>query len=209
MNNAIVGKALENMGKHRDTNLVTNEARRNFLVSEAKFHRTNFFPENLSATEIKKTQIFMNKPFCLGLSLLEISKIVMYKFYYDYVKPKYGEKDKLCYVNTLYSTVYIKTWDIHSDIAKDIETRLDTSNYELDRSLPKGKNKKSNSINERWIRCKNNDRVCRIATKNVYNYSTADNSENEKAKGTKKCVIKRKHKFENCLEAAQLENKTN
>ena len=109
MNNTIVEKPLENMGKHRDTNLVTNEARRNFLVSEAKFHRTNFFPENLSATEIKKAQIFMNKLFYLGLSLLEISKIVMYKFYYDYVKPKYGEKAKLCYVHTLYSTVYIKT----------------------------------------------------------------------------------------------------
>ena len=66
----------------------------------------------------------------------------MYEFWYDYVKTKYGEKAKLCYMDIDSFIVYIKTEDIFPDIAKDVETRFDTSNYELDRQLPKGKNKK-------------------------------------------------------------------
>ena len=71
----------------------------------------------------------MNKPVYLGLSILEISKIVMYEFWYYYVKLKYGEKAKLCYIDTDSFIVYIKTKDIQVDIAKDIETRSDTLNY--------------------------------------------------------------------------------
>ena len=66
----------------------------------------------------------------------------MNKFWYDYAKPKYGEKAKLCYMDTDSFIVYIKTDDIYKDIAEDVETRFDTSNYELDRPLPKVKNKK-------------------------------------------------------------------
>ena len=89
----------------------------------------------------------MNKPVYLGLSILELSKILMYEFWYDYVKPKYGEKVKLCYMDTDSFIVYIKTDDIYKDIAEDVETRFDTSNYELEcnsigRRLPKTKNKK-------------------------------------------------------------------
>ena len=65
----------------------------------------------------------------------------MYKFWYDYVQPKYEIKDKLCYMNTVRFIVYIETKDIYSDIAEGVETRSDTSNYELDRPLPEGKNK--------------------------------------------------------------------
>ena len=91
----------------------------------------------------------MNKLAYLGLSMLEISKIVMYQFLYDYVKPKYGEKAKLCYMDTDSFRVYIKIKDIYSDIAKYVETRFDTSNHELDRPLSKRKIKKSNWIYER------------------------------------------------------------
>ena len=66
----------------------------------------------------------------------------MYEFWYDYVKLKYGEKAKLCYMDTHSFTVYIKTDDIYRDIAEDVETRFDTSNYELNRPLLKGKIKK-------------------------------------------------------------------
>ena len=66
----------------------------------------------------------------------------MYEFWYDYVKLKYSKKAKLRYVDTDSSMVYIKTNDVYKDIAKDVETRFDTSNYESDRPLPKGKNKK-------------------------------------------------------------------
>ena len=66
----------------------------------------------------------------------------MYEFWYNYVKPKYGEKAKLCYMDTNGFIVYIKTDDIYKDIPEDVETIFDTSNYELDRPLPKEKNKK-------------------------------------------------------------------
>ena len=73
----------------------------------------------------------------------------MYERWYDYVKLKYGENEKNCYMDTDSFIVHVKTNDIYKDIAEDVETRFDTSNFELDRPLPKGKNKKSNWINER------------------------------------------------------------
>ena len=84
----------------------------------------------------------MNKSVCLGHSILELSKILVYDFWYDYVKPKYGEKAKLYYIDPNSFIVYIQTDDIYKDIAEDVETRFDTSNYELDRPLSRGKNKK-------------------------------------------------------------------
>ena len=90
----------------------------------------------------KNPQIFINKPVYLGLSVLEVNKTVMNKFWYDNVKPKYGEKAKLCYMDTDSFTGYTNTENIYADIVKDAETKFGTSNYELDRLLPKGKNKK-------------------------------------------------------------------
>ena len=72
---------------------------------------------------MKKTQILMNKPFYLGLST---NKILMYEFWYDYVKPKFGEKAKFCDKDTDSFIVYIKTDVIYKDIAQDVENRFDT-----------------------------------------------------------------------------------
>ena len=79
----------------------------------------------------------MNRPVCLGLSILELSRILMYEFRYGYVKLKYGEKTKLYYMDTDSFIVYRKTDDIYKDIARDVETRFNTSNYKLDRPLSK------------------------------------------------------------------------
>ena len=79
MNNAVFGKTIENVRKHRDIKLVTTERRRNYLVSEPNFHTRKFFTEKLLAIEMNKTQILMNKPVYLGLSVLELSKILMYE----------------------------------------------------------------------------------------------------------------------------------
>ena len=81
---------------------------------------------------MKKTEILMNKAVHLGLSILKVSEILMYEFWYNYVKPKYDEKAKLCYVDTGSFIVYIKRDDIYRDIKKDVEIRFDTSNYKLD-----------------------------------------------------------------------------
>ena len=83
----------------------------------------------------------MNKLVYLGLSIPELIKILMCEFWYDYIKPKYGEKAKLCYTGTHSFIVYIKRDDIYKEITEDVETRFDTSNYELDNPLPKEKNK--------------------------------------------------------------------
>ena len=142
MNNAVFGKTMGNVRKHRDIKLVTTDKRRNQLVTEPNYHAIKCFSENLLAIEMKKTKVKMNKPIYLGLSILEISKMLMYEFWYDYMKPKYGDNVKLCYMETDSFIIYIKTEDFYKDIADDVEYKFHTSNYEVDRPLPTGENKK-------------------------------------------------------------------
>ena len=133
----------------------------------------------------------MNKPIYLGLSILDISKILMYEFWYDYMKPKYDNDVKLCYMGTDSFVMNIKTEDFYKDIANDVEKRFDTSNYEVDRPLPTGKNKKV-------IGLLKDELGGRIMTEFIkaYTYLTDDGKEDKKAKGTKKCVIKGMIKFD-------------
>ena len=112
MNNAVFRKTMENMRKRRNIKLITTERRRNYGVRK-NYQNTKFFTENLLAVEMEKTHILMNKPIYLGLSILELSKILMYEFCYDYVIPKYGEITKLCYMDTGSFIVYIKTDNIY------------------------------------------------------------------------------------------------
>ena len=88
----------------------------------------------------------MNKPVCLELSILETSKSKMYEFWYDYLIPKYNEQAKMCYMDTNSLIVHIKTEDIYKHISENIRKRLTTSNYEVDRPLPIGKNKKADGL---------------------------------------------------------------
>ena len=80
MNNAVFGKTMENVRKHRDIKVVTTGKRRKYLVSEPNYHITKFSVKYLLVIEMKKTEILMNRPVCLGLSILELSKILMYEF---------------------------------------------------------------------------------------------------------------------------------
>ena len=203
MNNVVFGKTMENIRKHRDIKLVTTDKRRNKLVSEPNYHTMNYISEDLSIIEMNKTKVKskMNKLIYLGLLILEISKLLMYEFWYDYMKPKYGDNIKLCYMDTDSFIMNIKTEDFYKDIANDVEKRFDTSNYEVDRTLYRGKNKKV-------IGLMKDELGGRIITEFValrpktYSYLTDDCQEDKKAKGTKKCVIKRMIKFndyKNCL----------
>ena len=142
MNNSVFGKTMENIRKHGDIKLVTTDKRRSKLVSEPNYHTINYNSEDSSIIEMNKTKVKMNKPIYLGLSILEISKILMYEFWYDYMKPKYGNNVKLCYMDTDSFIMNIKTEDFYKNISNDVENRPDTSNYEVDRSLPTRKNKK-------------------------------------------------------------------
>ena len=105
MNKSVFQKTMKNVRNHRDNmvtteELVTTEEKKFKLVSEPNYHRTKHFSDNLLAIEIKKTKVKMNKPVYLGKSILDISKTLMYGFWYDYVKPKYEDKSILCYMDT-------------------------------------------------------------------------------------------------------------
>ena len=121
MNNSVFGKTMENIRKHRNIKLVTIDKKRNKLVSEPNYHTINYISEDLSIIEMNKTKAKMNKPIYLGLSIFEISKILMYEFWYDYMKPEYGNNVKLCYMDTDSFVMNIKTEDFYKDIANDVE----------------------------------------------------------------------------------------
>ena len=125
--------------------MTTNE-KRSKLVSEPNYHKTKRFSENLLAIEMKKTKVKMNKSIYVGMSILDISKTLMYKFWYDYFKPKYEDRTKLYYTDTDSFIINIITEDFFVDIYEDVEKWYDTSNYDENdkRPLPIGKNKKSN-----------------------------------------------------------------
>ena len=111
MNNAVFGKTMENVRKHRDIKLVKSDKKRNKLVSEPKFHAMKLIDNNLAIIEMRKVKVKINRPIYLGLSILDISKIAMYEFWYDYVKSKYQDKARLCYMDTDSFVVNIKTKD--------------------------------------------------------------------------------------------------
>ena len=125
MNNSVFGKTMENVRNYRDIKLVTIEKRRKRLVSEPNYHTHKKFSEYLMAIEMKKAKVKMTKPIYLGLSISDISKTLMYEFWYDYIKSKYGDRSKLCYMNTDSFVIYIETEDFYKDIADDVERLFD------------------------------------------------------------------------------------
>ena len=150
---------------------------------------------------MNKTKVKMNKPIYLGLSILDISKILMYEFWYGYMKPKYNNNVKLCYMDTESFVMNIKTSDFYKDIANDVECKFDTSNYEVDRPLPTRKKKKTIGLMKDELGGKIITEFVTLRLK-TYLYLTDDGKEDKKAKGTRKCEIKRMIKFEdykNCL----------
>ena len=184
MNNEVFGKTMENIRKHRDIKLVATDRKRNKLVSEPNYHTMNYISEDLSIIEMNKTKVKMNKPIYLGLSILDISKILMYEFWYDYMKPKYGNRVKLCYMDTDSFVINIKTNDFYKDISNDVDKRFDTLNYECNRPLPTGKNKKVIGLMKDQLEGKIIAEFVTLRPK-TYSYLTDDGKEDKKAKGTK------------------------
>ena len=150
MNNSVFSKTMKNLRKDKDLKLIKTERRGKYLVSQPNYYSTRYFSENLISIEMKKKQIIMNKPVCLGLLIIDLSKTVIYEFWC--LKPKHGEKAKLCYMDT-YSLkkrklriwshllkkslmenfiscavfiVHVKTDSFYKDIEEDVETKLDT-----------------------------------------------------------------------------------
>ena len=100
------------------------DKKRSKLASEPNYHTMNYISEYLSIIEMKRTKLKMNKPIYLGLSILEISKLLMHEFWYDYMKPKCGDNVKLCYMDADGFIMNIKTEDFHKDIAIDVEKKV-------------------------------------------------------------------------------------
>ena len=191
MNNSVFGKTMENVRKHRDIKLVKTGEKRNKLVSEPNYHTTKRFSENLLTIEMKKTKVKMNKPIYLAMSILDISKMFMYKFWHDYFKPK------ICYTDTDSFIIHIITENFFEDISNDVEAWYDMSNYDENdkRPRPIGKNKKVIGLFKDELGGKIMKEFCALRAK-TYSYLMDDNSEVKKSKGTKKCVIKREFMFE-------------
>ena len=125
MNNSVFRKTVENVRKHRDIKLVTTEGKISKLVSEPNYHTRKHFSKNLLATEMKMTKVKLNQPVYLGMSILDISETLMYEFSYDYIKPKYRDKAKLCYMDTDSFVIHIFKEDFFEDsVENDVENGL-------------------------------------------------------------------------------------
>ena len=150
------------------------------------------------AIEMKKAKVKMNKSIYLGMSILDISKTLMYEFWYDYIKPKYQDRAKLCYMGTDSFIIHIKTEDFYKEIANDIEKWFETSNSGKDDNRPFSTDKNKKKIG--FFKDESGGKVMKefvgLRTK-AYSYLMDDDSEHKKAKGTKKCIIKRQFMFKN------------
>ena len=195
MNNSVFGKTMENVRKVRDIKLVTTDKKRSKLVSEPNYHTINLIFEDLSIIEMKKTKVKMNKPIYLGLSILEISKILMYEFWYGCMKPKYNDNVRLCYMDRDSFVMHIKTNDFYKDIFDDVDNRFDTSNYEVKRPVPIGKNKKVIGLMKDELGGEIITEFVALRPK-TYSYLTDNDKIGKNAKGTKKCVIKKMIEFD-------------
>ena len=111
MNNSVFCKTMENVRNHRDIKLVTTNTKRTKYVSEPNFMSSKCFSEDLIQIEMRKTKVLMNKPVYLGQAILDISKTLMYEVYYDYLRPKYRDKVKLCYMDRDSFILHIQTED--------------------------------------------------------------------------------------------------
>ena len=143
MNNSVYGKTMENVRNHRDIILFTTNGKRHF-ASEPNYHSTKNISKDLLVMEMKKTEVRMNKPIYLGQAILDLSKTLMYEFWYDYIKPKLSDKVRLCHMDTDSFVMYIKTEDFYKDISNDIARWFDTPNFNKsdNRPLETGKHKK-------------------------------------------------------------------
>ena len=144
MNNSVFGKTMENIRKRRDIQLVTSEKKALKLIAKPNFKHRTIFTENLVAIHMGRTKIVFNKPIYVGMSILDVSKTLMYDFHYNYIKKKYGEKAKLVFTDTDSLEYDVETEDFFKDISDDVKAKFDTSAYpeNHESGIPTGINKK-------------------------------------------------------------------
>ena len=191
MNNSVFGKTMENIRRHRNIKLVNNKEDYLKTVMRPYFKSGTLLGPDLMGCEMGKVKVVMNKPVYLGQAILDLSKIIMYEFHYDYMLPKYRENIKLCCMDTDSLVYDIKTKDFYKDTAEDVETRFDTSGY-CDRPLPVGNNKKVIGLMKDELGGEVMKEFVSLRPKTY----RVGNSEPKKCKGIKKCVVKKTITFE-------------
>jgi hypothetical protein len=203
MNNSVFGKTMENIRNRVDIQLVTDREKSLKLIRKPNFKNSIIINENLLSIEMKKTSLVFDKPIYVGMSILDLSKYLMYEFHYDVMQIKYGESLKLCYQDTDSLIYEIETKDIYKDM-KSMKEWFDFSDYPKDHSLYDEKNKKVIGKFKDELNGKIMEEGVFLKPKQ-YAYKV-DNEEKKKSKGIKKNVTKtlKLEDYKDCL----LKNKT-
>ena len=136
LNNSVFGRTMENVRNHGDIKILTTDRQRKKFASEPNYHTTKCISKDLLIMEMKKAEVKINKPIYLGQAILDISKTLMYEFWYDYLKRKYGDNVRKCYIDTDGFVIHVKTEDFYKDIADDVDKWFDTSKYKKDDNKP-------------------------------------------------------------------------
>ena len=203
MNNSVFGKTMENIRNRVDVRLVTNEKQARKYISKPNYWNHTIFCETLVAIHMKKIKLVFDKPVYLGMSILDLSKTLMYDFHYNYIKPKYGEKAKLLFTDTDSLAYEIETEDFYKDISPDVKSMFDTSNYPKDNpsGIETGVNKKVIGMFKDEAGGQQITEFVGLRAK-LYSYKMDEGKEEKKCKGVKKAVVKKCISFDdykNCL----------
>ena len=191
MNNSVFGKTMENIRNRVNVKLVNTEDKLRKLVAKPNFKSCKIFSENLVSVHMKKTSLTMVKPVYLGMCILDLSKTIMYDFYYNYLKQKYGDKVKLLFSDTDSLMCEIETEDFYKDISGDVKDRFDTSDYPENHpsGIPTGINKKVLGMMKDEAAGKIIKEFVGLRAK-LYSYKMYEGGEEiKKCKGIKKQVV--------------------
>ena len=196
MNNSVFGKTMENIRNRVDIRLVTRVSQAKKLTSKPNYKHHTIFSKNLAAVHMKKVSLYFNKPVYLGMSILDLSKTLMYDFHYNYIKPKYGDNAKLLFTDTDSLAYLIETEDFYRDISSDVKSKFDTSNYPKNHpsGILTGVNKKVIGIFKDEAAGKQIAEFVGLRAK-LYSYRVEEGYEEKKCKGVKKAVIKKTVSF--------------
>ena len=209
MNNSVFGKTMENIRNRVDVQLVKNKEQAQKLVNKPNFDSFKIFSKNLIAIHMKKTKLRFDKPTYVGMSILELSKTLMYDFHYNHIKNKYHNKAQLLFTDTDSLCYHIVTKDIYKDMKKD-KMLFDTSNYSKDHKLYSNENNKVIGKMKDETGGKPIVEFVGLRAK-LYTYKTIDNIEEKKAKGIKKKVVEQTINLEDykrCLFEGKSANRT-
>ena len=192
MNNSVFGKTMENIRNRVNVKLVDAGEQFKKLAAKPNYNSRKIFNENLVSVHMKKTSLTMNKPVYLGMSILDLSKIIMFDFHYKYIKPKYGNKAKLLFTDTDSFLYEIQTEDFYKDIAGDVRDRFDTSDYPENHpsGIPTGINKKVLGMFKDEAAGKVIKEFVGLRAK-LYSYKMDEGKENKRCKGIKKAVVEK------------------